>query len=79
METPEGEKFRDSIGTIDKEGKRAWVFPKKPAGKLYKYRKIVSYVLLTILISSPFIKVNSDDIFVFLIRNEISVIYTCSE
>lgn len=65
METPEGEKFRDSIGTIDKEGKRAWVFPKKPAGKLYKYRKIVSYVLLTILISSPFIKVNGNQFFMF--------------
>ncbi len=22
--------FRDTMGTLDKEGKRAWVFPKKP-------------------------------------------------
>jgi cytochrome c oxidase accessory protein FixG len=65
METPEGEKFRDTIGTINKEGKRAWVFPKKPVGKLYEYRKIVSYVLLAILVSSPFIKVNGNQFFMF--------------
>jgi len=65
METPEGEKFRDTIGTIDKEGKRAWVFPKKPVGKLYEYRKIVSYVLLAILVSSPFIKINGNQFLMF--------------
>ncbi len=37
------ENFRDSIGTIDEEGKRAWIFPKKPSGRFYKYRKWVSY------------------------------------
>jgi len=65
METPEGEKFRDTIGTIDKEGKRAWVFPKKPVGKLYEYRKIVSYVLLAILVSSPFLKINGNQFLMF--------------
>ena len=51
METPENETFRDSIGTVTKEGKRAWVFPKKPSGKLYEYRKIVSYFLLVFFIA----------------------------
>jgi cytochrome c oxidase accessory protein FixG len=65
METPEGEKFRDTIGTINKEGKRAWVFPKKPVGKFYEYRKVVSYILLAILVSSPFIKINGNQFFMF--------------
>lgn len=65
METPENEKFRDSIGTIDTEGKRAWVFPKKPSGKFYKYRKLVSYVLLVILVASPFIKINGNQFMMF--------------
>ena len=52
------ESFRDSISTITEEGKRAWVYPKKPKGKLYDKRKIVSYVLLLMLFSFPFIKVN---------------------
>jgi len=63
METQE--KFRDSIGTVDEEGKRKWVFPKKPSGKLYKYRKWVSYFLLVFLIGSPFLKVNGNQFLLF--------------
>jgi len=59
------EKFRDSIGTVDEEGKRKWVFPKKPSGKLYKYRKWVSYFLLVFLIASPFLKVNGNQFLLF--------------
>ncbi|MEP5340460.1 MAG: cytochrome c oxidase accessory protein CcoG [Algibacter sp.] len=65
MQTPENEIFRDSIGTITKEGKRAWVFPKKPNGKFYKYRKFVSYGLLAFLILSPFVKVNGNQFLMF--------------
>lgn len=65
METPSNEKFRDSIGTIDKEGKRAWVFPKKPSGKFYKNRKLVSYVLLAFLFAAPFIKINGSQFLMF--------------
>ena len=65
METPDNEKFRDTIGTVTEEGKRAWVFPKKPSGKFYEYRKYVSYVLLTILLVSPFIKINGNQFMLF--------------
>ena len=37
--------FRDSISTIDKDGKRVWIYPKKPAGVFYKQRKLISYLL----------------------------------
>ncbi len=59
------ENFRDSIGTIDQEGKRAWIFPKKPSGKYYTYRKWVSYLLLLFLFASPFIKVNDNQFLLF--------------
>ena len=65
METPENEKFRDSISTINEEGKRSWVFPKKPSGRFYKYRTYVSYFLLLILLSSPFIKINGNQFLLF--------------
>ncbi len=65
METPENEIFRDTIGTITKEGKRAWVFPKKPSGKFYNYRKWVSYGLLAFLLASPFIKINNNQFLMF--------------
>jgi cytochrome c oxidase accessory protein FixG len=65
LETPENEIFRDTIGTITEDGKRAWVFPKKPSGTFYKYRKLVSYFLLAILLLSPFIKINGNQFLMF--------------
>ncbi|WP_419211964.1 cytochrome c oxidase accessory protein CcoG [Maribacter sp. X9] len=59
------EHFRDSIGTISEEGKRAWVFPKKPSGKFWKYRTYVSYALLAFLLSAPFIKVHGNQFLLF--------------
>lgn len=51
--------FRDSISTVDKDGKRVWLYPKKPSGKLYNYRKLVSYGFLALLLIGPFIKINN--------------------
>lgn len=65
METPENENFRDSIGTINKQGKRSWVYPKKPNGIFYKYRTWVSYFLLVFLLSAPFVKVNGNQFLLF--------------
>ena len=59
------ESFRDSIATIDKEGKRAWIFPKIPKGKLYEKRKWLSYFLLAFLFSAPFIKINGNQFLLF--------------
>ena len=59
------ENFRDSIGTIREDGKRAWVFPKKPSGKWYNYRKYVSYVLLAFLLLAPFVKLNGNQFLMF--------------
>lgn len=59
------ENFRDTIGTINEEGKRAWIFPKKPSGKFYDYRKWVSYGLLLFLVASPFIKINGNQFLLF--------------
>ena len=49
--------FRDDIATVDKSGKRKWIYPKMPKGKFYEYRKYVSYLLLVILFGLPWIKV----------------------
>ena len=65
MAKQESDNFRDSIGTISEDGKRAWVFPKIPSGRFYQYRKLVSYVLLAFLILSPFIKVNGNQFLMF--------------
>lgn len=58
-----GESFRDSIATIDKDGKRAWIYPSKPHGKLYNLRAYLSYVYLIVFFGLPFIKINGDPLF----------------
>lgn len=65
MDEPQEESFRDILGTMTEDGKRAWVYPKKPSGKFYKYRKIVSYSLLAFLFAAPFIKVNGNQFILF--------------
>ncbi|MBY8961738.1 cytochrome c oxidase accessory protein CcoG [Flavobacterium sp. D11R37] len=59
------EDFRDRIATIDDEGKRSWIYPKKPSGRLYNYRKVVSYFLLAFLVLAPFIKINGNQFLMF--------------
>lgn len=65
MGTPEQEIFRDSIATVTSEGKRSWIFPKKPSGKFYKYRSYVSYFLLLFLFAAPFVKINGNQFLLF--------------
>jgi cytochrome c oxidase accessory protein FixG len=57
------ESFRDSIATIDKEGHRVWLMPKKPKGKLFDLRKYSSYVYLIVFFTLPFIKINGNPFF----------------
>lgn len=52
--------FRDRISTVDEKGKRIWIYPKKPKGKFYNRRKLVSYFLVTLLLGGPFIKIGGE-------------------
>jgi hypothetical protein len=65
------ESFRDQISTVNKEGKMKLIFPKKPSGRFYNARNIVSAVLLLFLFGTPFIKINGHQLilFDFLNRN----------
>ncbi|QEE50849.1 cytochrome c oxidase accessory protein CcoG [Flavobacterium alkalisoli] len=65
MSNIQEEEFRDRIATINEEGKRSWIYPKKPSGKLYRYRKLVSYFLLLFLFSAPFVKINGNQFLMF--------------
>lgn len=64
MSTP-NELFRDSIGTITKEGTRNWIFAKKPHGFFYNMRSLVSYVYLLVFFTLPWIKIHGEPLFLF--------------
>lgn len=55
--------FRDSIATIDKDGKRAWIFPTKPKGRLYNWRVWLSWFYLLVFFGLPFIHVKGEPLF----------------
>lgn len=60
---PDTINFRDHIPSITDDGKRRkWMYPRIIKGKLYRYRNILSYILLLLLFSSPFIKINGEQL-----------------
>jgi polyferredoxin len=61
----EKKSFRDSIGTISKEGKRNWLYPKKPKGKLYNARTAFGVFCLIILFATPWIKIEGHPFMLF--------------
>jgi cytochrome c oxidase accessory protein FixG len=57
--------FRDKLTTVSEDGKRVWIYPKKPKGNFYNYRKALSFVLLVIFFIGPFMSYKGDPIFLF--------------
>ncbi len=55
--------FRDTIATADKEGKRIWVYPRKPKGDLTRLRNYATIVYLFLFFTLPFIKIKGEPFF----------------
>lgn len=69
------ESFRDTIGTVDKDGKRTWVFAKKVSGKWFNRRQFFSYSLLALMFIAPFIKIAGEPILMLNIVKRKFVIF----
>jgi len=67
--------FRDALATVQDDGKRNWVYPKKVTGLFYKYRSYLSWVLLGVLFAGPFIQVNGRSYFLFNIFERKFIIF----
>lgn len=59
------ESFRNSVGTMDETGRRKWVYPRKPKGKFTNYRDYVTYLLLAVFFTLPFVKINHNSFLLF--------------
>ena len=57
--------FRDSVGTISKEGNRNYIIPQQPSGKMYQTRSLFSYLYLVLFFTLPFLKVGGEPVFLF--------------
>ncbi|MEM1322533.1 MAG: cytochrome c oxidase accessory protein CcoG [Bacteroidota bacterium] len=69
------EQYRDKVATIDAQGRRIWLHPKKPKGPYYEWRKYVSYGLLLFLFGMPFIKVGGYPLLLFNILERRFIIF----
>lgn len=52
------ESYRDSLGIVNNEGGRRWIYPKKPAGVFYRMRTVFSGILLGVLFGVPFLTID---------------------
>jgi len=69
------ESFREHLSTLDESGDRKWIYPKKPKGKYYRARTIVSIFLLAILFGGPFIRIGGEPILLLNIIQRKFVIF----
>jgi polyferredoxin len=69
------ESFRDSVATITKEGKRNFINPKKPKGRLYNLRTWFSVFYLMIFFTLPFIKLNGEPLLMINILERRFIIF----
>ncbi|MEY3194237.1 MAG: hypothetical protein RIQ78_334 [Bacteroidota bacterium] len=56
------EDYRDHLATVDQSGNRIWLYPKKPKGRFYNARGLVSALFLTVFLTLPFIKVGGEQL-----------------
>lgn len=67
--------FRDHLATVNEEGKRNWIYPKKPSGRYYTARNIVAVLLLAFFFSGPFITINGNPLLLLNILERKFVIF----
>ena len=58
----EHESFRNELASVHADGRRKWVYARKPAGHYYRLRTILSWFLLTFLFAAPFVKVGGQQL-----------------
>ncbi|MBI5802257.1 MAG: cytochrome c oxidase accessory protein CcoG [Verrucomicrobia bacterium] len=54
------EDYRDHLATADKDGRRRWLYPKKPSGFWYRHRTRLSWLLIGIMFAGPWIRINGN-------------------
>ena len=45
----ENQSFRNELATVTEEGKRRWIYPKKPSGRFYNGDKLIQKVTTSFL------------------------------
>jgi cytochrome c oxidase accessory protein FixG len=61
----EHETFRNELASVDRDGRRRWVYARQPSGRYYRARTALSWLLLAFLFGAPFISVGGEPLLLF--------------
>lgn len=57
--------YRDHLSNVTNQGKRIWIYPRIIKGNFYKLRTYFSWLLLSLLLSLPWLEIDSHPLFLF--------------
>lgn len=67
--------FREHLATADKQGKRKWIYAKKPSGRFHRLRMAVAWALIGIMFTGPFIKIDGNPLLLFnIVERKFSIL-----
>lgn len=52
--------FRDHLATADQQGRRLWLYPRKPKGRFYSARTWLTWVMLIVMFGGPFVRIQGE-------------------
>jgi cytochrome c oxidase accessory protein FixG len=60
MKAVDWQDFRDHLSTADAEGRRRWLYPRKPRGPFSRARTWLSWLLLAVMFAGPFVRIHGN-------------------
>jgi cytochrome c oxidase accessory protein FixG len=67
--------FRDQIATADQQGRRRWLYPKRPNGRFFRARTWLAWLLLVVMFGGPFVKLNGNPLLMInIVERKFSVL-----
>ncbi|MFA6571656.1 MAG: 4Fe-4S binding protein, partial [Bacteroidota bacterium] len=73
--TETGTSFRDKVSNIDRKGKRIWIYPQKPKGKMHSWRMATGYFIFIMFIILPFLKIKGQPAILLDVINRQFIIF----
>jgi cytochrome c oxidase accessory protein FixG len=61
--------FRDHLSTADRQGRRRWLYPRKPSGTWHRRRAWFAAVLILILFAGPWIRIDGNPLLLLDVVN----------
>ena len=67
--------FRDHISTADRQGRRQWLYPKRPEGRFYRARTWLTWLMLVVMFGGPFVKIQGNPLLMLdIVERKFSVL-----